>query len=298
MKRLFSLALVVLTACSSAPVVSRDPSTAPREVTNAASSSGEEVFMPAPDRPVPRHAWRTANQLEKVTRALRDSVDAWVESGDLMERRPPRAVVLQSLYQQRIYRKLARNDRLAKRTINQLSKRLARVARAHRRAAVGLRGLVRPVDPDDIRTGRSAAAGRLLQFYKEGQRRFGVAWEVLAAVNFIETKFNKIRSPSYADAQGPMQFLRSTWDSYGMGGNIYGNHDSIMGAANYLHASGAPDDYRGALYNYNHSDAYVNAVLVYAHRIMHDPRYYFQYYNWQLYVFTKHGDVRLTGPGT
>ncbi|MEA2460051.1 MAG: hypothetical protein QOH90_228, partial [Actinomycetota bacterium] len=70
-----------------------------------------------------------------------------------------------------------------------------------------------------------------------------------------------------------------------------------MGAANYLHASGAPDDYRNALYAYNHSDAYVDGILVYAHRMMHDPRWFFTYYSWQVFVITTRGDVRLTGPG-
>jgi hypothetical protein len=70
-----------------------------------------------------------------------------------------------------------------------------------------------------------------------------------------------------------------------------------MGAANYLRASGAPGDYRAALYAYNPSDAYVDAVMAYARQMMGDPDDYFAYYNWQVFVETTSGSRRLTGPG-
>ena len=97
--------------------------------------------------------------------------------------------------------------------------------------------------------------------YLEAERRFGVAWQVLAAVNFVESAFGRLRNASTAGAQGPMQFLPSTWRAYGLGGDIDDPRDAILGAANYLHASGAPRDYRRALFAYNHSPAYVDAVL-------------------------------------
>ena len=83
-----------------------------------------------------------------------------------------------------------------------------------------------------------------------------------------------------------------------MGGNVHDDHDAILGAANYLHASGAPGNYRNAVYNYNHAWAYVDAVLIYAHRMQADSRAYFEYDNWQVFVHTKNGYVRVTGPGT
>jgi membrane-bound lytic murein transglycosylase B len=94
-----------------------------------------------------------------------------------------------------------------------------------------------------------------------------------------------------------MQFMPSTWRRYGLGGNIHDPHDAIMAAANYLHASGAPGDYRRALHSYNPSPLYVDAVLRYARHIEQDRRAYFDYYSWQVFVRTPHGDVRLTGPG-
>jgi Transglycosylase SLT domain len=124
-----------------------------------------------------------------------------------------------------------------------------------------------------------------------------VSWAVLAAVNHVESKFGRVRSNSSAGAQGPMQFISSTWDAYGMGGNVHDPHDAIMGAANYLHASGAPRSYRSALYAYNHSWAYVDAVLLYAQQMRTDIRDYYEYYCWQAFVLTPAGDKRLTGPG-
>jgi membrane-bound lytic murein transglycosylase B len=137
----------------------------------------------------------------------------------------------------------------------------------------------------------------LLRYYRQAQRRFRVGWYVLAAVNFVESGFGRIRSPSWAGALGPMQFLPATWRAYGLGGNVYKPRDAILGAANYLRASGAPRDYRGALYAYNHSQSYVEAVLRYAERMKRDLRAFYAYYSWQVFVRTPSGLRRLTGPG-
>jgi membrane-bound lytic murein transglycosylase B len=120
---------------------------------------------------------------------------------------------------------------------------------------------------------------------------------VLAAVNFVESGFGKLRSASTAGAQGPMQFVPGTWRAYGLGGNVHDPHDAIIGAANYLHASGAPRDYRRALYAYNRSPLYVDAVLRYANQIKRDVRAFYAYYAWQVWVRTPAGPRRLTGPG-
>ncbi|MEV4185043.1 lytic transglycosylase domain-containing protein [Streptosporangium canum] len=113
---------------------------------------------------------------------------------------------------------------------------------------------------------------------------------------FVETKFGRVRSPSHTGAKGPMQFMPGTWAAYGMGGDIQDTRDALLAAANYLHASGAPRDYRRALYAYNHSQAYVDAVLLHARQIKQDIRNYYAYYSWQVFVVTTRGDRRLTGP--
>jgi membrane-bound lytic murein transglycosylase B len=93
-----------------------------------------------------------------------------------------------------------------------------------------------------------------------------------------------------------MQFMPATWRAYGLGGNVHDPHDAILGAANYLHANGAPGNYRRALFRYNPSWLYVDAVLRYASRIRTDARGYYVFYSRQVFVRTPRGLVRLTGP--
>jgi len=175
---------------------------------------------------------------------------------------------------------------------------VAREARINVAAGSGLLSLAGPVSrPGLIRTQPPEPAGVLLGFYREAEDRFGVSWQVLAAVNYTESKFGRVVSASSAGAQGPMQFIPSTWAAYGLGGDVHDPHDAIIGAANYLHASGAPGDYRVALYHYNPVPEYVDAVMRYARQITRDPRTFYAYYNWQVFVLTKHGELRLTGPG-
>jgi hypothetical protein len=272
------------------PTVLPSPSLSPEP-------SEKKAFVPRPNAALPRSPGRLARGLARVTRAVRISVTRWVRDGDINDR-PPRAVVLQALYQQRIYRLLMRNERLARMTLARLSPRFRPGARANVAAGSRLLSLVTPISrPTTFKTGPAKPAGTLLRWFTEAERRFDVAWEVLAAVMYVESKFGKVKSTSTAGAQGPMQFLPSTWDQYGMGGDIQDAHDAILGAANYLGASGAPDDYRRALFAYNRSRAYVDAVLLHANEMAKDRRNYFIYYNWQVYVVTTKGDKRLTGPG-
>jgi membrane-bound lytic murein transglycosylase B len=93
-----------------------------------------------------------------------------------------------------------------------------------------------------------------------------------------------------------MQFMPAIWGAYGLGGDFHDPHDAILGAANYLRASGAPGDYRAVLYAYNHSSDYVDAVLRYARLIRRDPKAYYAFYHWQIFVHTRVGFERLTGP--
>jgi hypothetical protein len=76
-----------------------------------------------------------------------------------------------------------------------------------------------------------------------------------------------------------------------------GSGDAIMGAANYLQASGAPASYARALHAYNPSRSYVDAVLSHARRMRQDRHAYFAYHSWQVFVHTPSGIRRLTGPG-
>ena len=81
----------------------------------------------------------------------------------------------------------------------------------------------------------------------------------------------RIHGLSTAGAQGPMQFLPSTWAAC-CTGDIEDAHDAIVGAATYLKMSGAPDDMDKAILAYNHDTRYLDAVKAYAANMAADER--------------------------
>lgn len=134
----------------------------------------------------------------------------------------------------------------------------------------------------------------LLSHYREAEAQFGVGWNYLASINLIESALGRIQGLSAAGAQGPMQFMPATWEGYGEGGDINSPRDSIIGAARYLAASGfAEGNVDGALWNYNHSTSYVNAIKDIAAVLALDPQAYAGYYRWEVYYVTTLGDVHL-----
>ena len=135
-----------------------------------------------------------------------------------------------------------------------------------------------------VSVGAAPAAGKLLSFYRMAERRFGIRWELLAAINFVESDFGRARTTAKADAQGPMQFERATWRQYGMGGNVYDARDAILAAAHLLAANGGRADERAALMHYNLSPLYWDAVLHLAHRMSTVPTAFREYYAWRLYL--------------
>src|SRR6266545_1822879 len=132
-------------------------------------------------------------------------------------------------------------------------------------------------------------AAELLAAYHDAEAELGVPWTYLAAINVVETRTGRIRGSSPAGAQGPMQFLPSTWRRYGAGGDVDSVHDAILAAARLLRANGAPADMAGALYAYNHSPLYVRAVTAYAQQMRADQRAFLGYHQWQVY----YGDTLL-----
>lgn len=133
----------------------------------------------------------------------------------------------------------------------------------------------------------------LLGYYKEAETEFGVPWYYLASVHLVESRMGRIHGLSSAGAQGPMQFIPATWAQYGDGGDINDDHDAILGAARYLKAAGAPDNMQKALFAYNHSQAYVNALIDYGNVMKADPTAYRGYYGWQVYYPTLDGAMLL-----
>jgi membrane-bound lytic murein transglycosylase B len=138
------------------------------------------------------------------------------------------------------------------------------------------------------------SADELLSYYQEGEAAFGVPWEILAAVNLVETGMGRIRGVSVAGAQGPMQFMPRTWAAFGDGGDVNDYRDAIMGAARYLaHNGGGRGEIDNALWNYNHSHRYVRGVKHYASVMEQDPNAYRGYHQWEIVYLSTMGDVWL-----
>src|SRR3954451_24725506 len=110
----------------------------------------------------------------------------------------------------------------------------------------------------------------LLSLWHRAGDTYGVPWQVLAAINKIESDFGRNMGPSSAGAVGWMQFMPDTWLRWGVDANGDGvadpwnADDAIYAAARYLAASGGSSDIRQAVYSYNHADWYVNEVLALA----------------------------------
>jgi murein DD-endopeptidase MepM/ murein hydrolase activator NlpD len=108
----------------------------------------------------------------------------------------------------------------------------------------------------------------LLPIYQAAGTAYGVPWQLLAAINEVETDYGRDLSVSSAGAEGWMQFLPSSWTTYGVDANgdgfkdPYNPADAIFAAARYLRAAGAATSLRGAVFSYNHSQAYVESVML------------------------------------
>jgi murein DD-endopeptidase MepM/ murein hydrolase activator NlpD len=96
---------------------------------------------------------------------------------------------------------------------------------------------------------------------------YGINWQVLAAINKVESNFGRNMGPSSAGAVGWMQFMPSTWERWGVDANGDGvadpwnAEDAVTAAARYLAASGGQTDISRAIYSYNHAQWYVDEVL-------------------------------------
>jgi hypothetical protein len=113
-----------------------------------------------------------------------------------------------------------------------------------------------------------------LRLYLRAAARYRLDWAILAGIGKVECDHGRDPAPSCtqagavnaAGAGGPMQFLASTWARYGVDAegdgppDRWNPADAIFGAANYLRASGAPGNYREAIYAYNHAGWYVEEV--------------------------------------
>jgi hypothetical protein len=118
----------------------------------------------------------------------------------------------------------------------------------------------------------------LVGIYRAAAQHYHIPWQVLAAINYVETGYGRDLAVSSAGAIGWMQFMPSTWAQYGQAVNLQGRPaggmpnpwdptDAIFAAARYLVAAGAQRNLPGAVYAYNHAGWYVQEVLSIAEQI-------------------------------
>ena len=266
--------LVLLIAVALAGCGSDRPAAPPRAQGPVPSATP----APAPDA----GPGGLAGELTRTWTTLRAGIRTWLarDSGASL---PPAEVADAADAHERLYLRLAGRPRLAARVVPQLHGRLRAEARDVIAARRDIAVLNRPrpgQTPPRLVIRDPEPPAVIRAHYRAAHRRFGVGVPLLAAVHFIESRFGRVRNNSVAGAQGPMQFMPATWAAYGLGGDVHDPRDAILGAANYLHANGAPGDDRAALFHYNPSSLYVDAVSRYARRIERDPLAFYAFYAW------------------
>jgi murein DD-endopeptidase MepM/ murein hydrolase activator NlpD len=113
----------------------------------------------------------------------------------------------------------------------------------------------------------SMTYAELEALWRSAGSAYGIPWEVLAAINKIESNFGRNMGPSSAGAVGWMQFMPDTWLRWGTDGDgdriadPWDPEDGVYSAARYLAAAGGSADLRRAIFAYNHAAWYVDDVL-------------------------------------
>jgi hypothetical protein len=199
--------------------------------------------------------------------------------------------------QQVIYRVLAHRRSLADQVRAALPKRWQPVMDHHvgaRREFLAMHRGQRSLTLPSWRIIPPEPAEHLLRYYREASAATGIPWEVLAAVNLVESGMGRLDGVSVAGAQGPMQFLPTTWAEPGIGkGNIRNPQDAIHAAARYLVRRGGAANIQKALWGYNNSDHYGRAVLHYAALMKDDPAAFQGLYHWEVHFASGAGDLWL-----
>ena len=234
---------------------------------------------------VPVDTTELAQLLASVEQALRDP-------GTPMEALPDLGH-----QQQVIYRVLSTDQPRAQQVVSALPPPWQSVAERHLAARREFVRMSRGRGPSMLPAWRiiqPEPADNLLAYYRKAEAATGIEWDVLAAVNLVETGMGRIDGVSVANAQGPMQFLPTTWAEPGIGeGNIRNPHDAIQAAARYLVRRGGLQDIRRGLWGYNNSDYYGRAVLLYASLMREDPAVYTGLYHWEIHFNAAAGDLWL-----
>ena len=196
--------------------------------------------------------------------------------------------------QQMHYRVIGRNPEWIRTTVAGAPEAYAGIIERHlaARQAIGDigHGGEPPVDVPAWEIIEPLGADELRSLYEAAEAATGIPWSFLAAINLIETGFGRIDGLTTAGAQGPMQFLPTTWEEVS-DGDIDDPRDAIPAAARYLVRRGGPDDMHDALWGYNNSDAYVAAVTHYANLFRDDPRSFLGADSWEIHYAAAIGDL-------
>ena len=261
----------------------------------AAGTAGIEVPVPPPSSPPPSRLEPGRAQPRLAADPVQIADDLAADEHALREPGIARAAQLAAARrQQKAYRVLAVHpewDALARPRIpHPLREVYDRNIDARRQ--LGAMGRGRPTLPA-WRVHAPLPADQLLGYYREAQAQSGVGWNYLAAINFVETAFGRIAGVSTTGAQGPMQFMPSTFAAYGAGIDIHSARDSILAAGRFLAAHGFARDRDAAIYRYNNSNRYVRAINQYAAVIATHPDNFAGYHLWDVYYNSTAGDVVL-----
>ncbi|WP_370455617.1 transglycosylase SLT domain-containing protein [Synechococcus sp. RSCCF101] len=297
--------LLVLALALSALVLARagrEPSSAPALAGDDPplrenSPQADPLLLPtAPG--LPRTADGRHHPLVPAEPVATAALLAWVEEALRDPGTPDQQLPRLGHQQQVIYRVLSRDEPRSRRVLALLPDRWRPVAERHlaaRREFLAMHRRSRP--PERLPAWRIRAPEppeQLLAHYRKAEAATGIAWEVLAAVNLVETAMGRIDGVSVANAQGPMQFLPTTWAEAGIGrGDIRDPHDAIQAAARYLVRRGGLEDIRRGLWGYNNSDRYGRAVLHYAALMEEDERAFTGLYHWEVHFASARGDLWL-----
>jgi membrane-bound lytic murein transglycosylase B len=224
---------------------------------------------------------RVADQISQNDAALREAIDSWRATADPPSSTAPAEVVDRSAALQDQVALLGDHPNLTDRVIPLLGGSLRSEIRRLYAARRALLRLSAGSKHKKLKLGQRPPLADLVAFYDEAERRFTIGANYLAAIHLVETKFGRVVNNSVAGAQGPMQFIPSTWRIYGHGGDIRDPHDATLAAARLLRANGAPRRYGPALRAYNPSGLYVSAVTQYARLIDRDPYALYYLYTWE-----------------
>ncbi|MEM7272614.1 MAG: lytic transglycosylase domain-containing protein [Actinomycetota bacterium] len=270
---------------ASAPGGDTDPATDTTEASTPAESTTTTTAPLSPaELPPPGSAAEFIAAIDEAELAVRDP-DLTAAELDAWGRR-----------QQRLYRVLAANDGWVPEVLAGADPAIRDAVAGNWDARTNLTSLIDTEELHDElpawRVVDPLPAETLLAHYRRGEAEWGIAWEFLAAINLVETRMGRIQGVSTAGALGPMQFLPTTWAEC-CDGDPTNPADAIVGAAKYLTIRGGPENMPKALWGYNNSDYYVNAVTAYAEVMMADERAYHGYHAWEIYFRSTEGLIRI-----